>query len=491
MQDAGIVRNRRRSRAPFCRRAPISTSWKRADGFSALLWDFLDGRPKVNRFEAPEQVPAETAAVARDVEGPRRRAASSSSARPSSMPSCRRSAWSTTISSPAIATRPVRARAQAGTDDGAAASVRLPAARPARHARLAAHAVGPPARPARSLAARYRDRGHRPRARAGGALERPDDRRAYLLGRAALAAGRDDRAPAAVRARPTGCGSRCCCTTRPNMSIGDMISPFKAVIGDSYKAVESRCSPPSIVRFGLPAKLPADAAELIKAADRGAAYLEATRLAGFTEAEARRFFGAPPKLSPAIERDYLTPWPAETAEARYLERFAKLCAIDTFPASAVSRAYILRRFGNALMIHVCSLARLYDTVAETGARHIVTLLKDVDRVGGRDARAANHLHPRHGRHRHPMDGYIHPAEQHVSRADRFRAAAGTARAAGGALLCRHQPLDRRRLHDCLRAQSDARRSQRSRARSVRSRRRHSPISVWSRWPTTCSAAGAA
>ena len=56
-----------------------------------------------------------------------------------------------------------------------------------------------------------------------------------------------------------------------------------------------------------------------------AAYLEATRLAGFAEAEARKFFGTPPKLSPALERDYLTPWPAETAEARYLERFAKLC----------------------------------------------------------------------------------------------------------------------------------------------------------------------
>ena len=63
---------------------------------------------------------------------------------------------------------------------------------------------------------------------------------------------------------------------------------------------------------------------LIKAADRAAAYLEATRLAGFAAAEARRFFGPPPQLSAAIERDYLTPWPAETAEARYLERFAKL-----------------------------------------------------------------------------------------------------------------------------------------------------------------------
>ena len=32
----------------------------------------------------------------------------------------------------------------------------------------------------------------------------------------------------------------------------------------------------------------------------------------------------PPKLSPALEKDYLTPWPAGTAEKRYLERFAAL-----------------------------------------------------------------------------------------------------------------------------------------------------------------------
>jgi hypothetical protein len=63
---------------------------------------------------------------------------------------------------------------------------------------------------------------------------------------------------------------------------------------------------------------------LIKTADRAAAYLEATRLAGFDAAEARRFFGRAPDVSPAIERDYLRPWPAETAQARYLERFKKL-----------------------------------------------------------------------------------------------------------------------------------------------------------------------
>jgi uncharacterized protein len=112
----------------------------------------------------------------------------------------------------------------------------------------------------------------------------------------------------------------------PEYVIGDMISPFKAVIGDAYKVVEARLLAAIHLRFGLPAALPADLVALIKAADRAAAFLEATRLAGFARTEAGRFFGRPPHLTAAIERDYLTPWPAETAQARYLERFARLTA---------------------------------------------------------------------------------------------------------------------------------------------------------------------
>jgi 5'-deoxynucleotidase YfbR-like HD superfamily hydrolase len=110
----------------------------------------------------------------------------------------------------------------------------------------------------------------------------------------------------------------------PEYVIGDMISPFKAVIGDAYKAVERRLLTAIHRRFGLPEKSAPELEKLIKAADREAAFLEATRLAGFAAAEARRFFGRPPVFSAAIERDYLKPWPAETAERRYLVRFRKL-----------------------------------------------------------------------------------------------------------------------------------------------------------------------
>jgi 5'-deoxynucleotidase YfbR-like HD superfamily hydrolase len=110
----------------------------------------------------------------------------------------------------------------------------------------------------------------------------------------------------------------------PEYVIGDMISPFKAVIGDAYKAVEQRLLTAIHRRFGLPPKSPPELVELIKTADRQAAFLEATRLAGFAITEARRFFGRPPKISTAIEREYLKPWPADTAETRYLDRFKKL-----------------------------------------------------------------------------------------------------------------------------------------------------------------------
>jgi uncharacterized protein len=110
----------------------------------------------------------------------------------------------------------------------------------------------------------------------------------------------------------------------PEYVIGDMISPFKTVIGDAYKAVEWRLLAAIHRRFGLPAQSPPELQQLIKLADHQAAFLEATRLAGFSITEARRFFGRPPRVAPSTERDYLKPWPADTAEARYLERFRKL-----------------------------------------------------------------------------------------------------------------------------------------------------------------------
>ena len=66
------------------------------------------------------------------------------------------------------------------------------------------------------------------------------------------------------------------------------------------------------------------------------------------------------------------------------------------------------------MIHVCSLARPHDTVAETGASHVVTLLRMVDRVERPGSIApANHLILGMDDIAAPIDGYTHPAEEHV------------------------------------------------------------------------------
>jgi predicted protein tyrosine phosphatase len=68
------------------------------------------------------------------------------------------------------------------------------------------------------------------------------------------------------------------------------------------------------------------------------------------------------------------------------------------------------------MIHVCSLARLHATVDETGARHIVTLLRLTDRVQ-RPSHIApeNHLVLAVDDIAAPMDGYTAPAQEHVER----------------------------------------------------------------------------
>jgi len=107
----------------------------------------------------------------------------------------------------------------------------------------------------------------------------------------------------------------------PEYVIGDMISPFKAVLGDGYKSIEKRLLAAIHIRFGLPPVLSAEIERQIKAADRGAAFLEATELAGFSETEAKRLFGRDPGLPDTTRRDYLTPWSAAKAEKRLLVRF--------------------------------------------------------------------------------------------------------------------------------------------------------------------------
>jgi len=60
MQDAGIVRNRLKIEGTVLSAKAYLDVMENGPGFSALLWDFMDGKPQVNRFKTLKDVPAET-----------------------------------------------------------------------------------------------------------------------------------------------------------------------------------------------------------------------------------------------------------------------------------------------------------------------------------------------------------------------------------------------------------------------------------------------
>jgi hypothetical protein len=114
----------------------------------------------------------------------------------------------------------------------------------------------------------------------------------------------------------------------PEYVIGDIISPLKAAIGDAYKAVERRLLGAIRRRFDLQVPSPA-VTRLVKRADRIAAQLEATRLAGFSQDEAARIFGRPaalPEAASAQIEALLVGLPTAAAQERFLARFEALAA---------------------------------------------------------------------------------------------------------------------------------------------------------------------
>ncbi|HMO29966.1 HD family hydrolase [Enterovirga sp.] len=101
--------------------------------------------------------------------------------------------------------------------------------------------------------------------------------------------------------------------------VGDLVTPLKAALGEPFKAIEGRLQEAIFIAFGLPAQPPEDLRHLTKRADRSAAWLEATRLAGFSQDEARQVFGRPDAFPEEIE-SYLSPWPPETAQEKFRAR---------------------------------------------------------------------------------------------------------------------------------------------------------------------------
>ena len=309
MTDAGIVRNRAKIEATQAL-ARIALDLMAKGGFARHLWSFVGGRPLAAARGASATSRSRAPSRGR---WPRTcgRGAAISSVRRSSMPSCRRPAWSTTTSSTAAGMRP------AARSPAIFRHERAPA-----NPRMAAHAVGTAARHHRPVAPRRRDRRHRAWPRAGRALERPDPRaRIFSVAQHALLV--EALFSASEPPPPTREKLAALLHDGPEYVIGDLISPFKAAVGGDYRRIETRLMQAIHIRFGLPGEPSPELARRIKAADRLSAYLEATTLAGFAEGEARKLFGEPPVPVRRFAA-FLEPMRPDEAEARFLARSAEL-----------------------------------------------------------------------------------------------------------------------------------------------------------------------
>ena len=72
MNDAGIVRNRAKIEGAILSARGYLSIMEKGPGFSALLWDFVDGEPQVNHRRRLSDIPAETSvsrAISKELAG--------------------------------------------------------------------------------------------------------------------------------------------------------------------------------------------------------------------------------------------------------------------------------------------------------------------------------------------------------------------------------------------------------------------------------------
>ena len=100
-----------------------------------------------------------------------------------------------------------------------------------------------------------------------------------------------------------------------------MITPFKYALGGIYRDIEQKLEVAISIRFGLPTELPTAVAKTIKRADRMAAWMEATQIAGFNHEDAAKIFIRPPGTPSKLK---LRPQPPADAAMSFLRRFAIL-----------------------------------------------------------------------------------------------------------------------------------------------------------------------
>lgn len=106
----------------------------------------------------------------------------------------------------------------------------------------------------------------------------------------------------------------------PEYVIGDLITPFKYALNNSYRIVENNLMEAINLRFGLPSVLPTKVEKDIKKVDKIAAWIEAVQIAGYSEKEALQILKKP-------KEDFkinLKPMPPNEAIDKFIKRFNKL-----------------------------------------------------------------------------------------------------------------------------------------------------------------------
>ena len=107
----------------------------------------------------------------------------------------------------------------------------------------------------------------------------------------------------------------------PEYVIGDLITPFKYALNNSFRFVEDNLMKAIYLRFGLPALLPRHIESKIKKIDKSLAWFEAVDLAGYKEKEASKIIKKPnlnskPQIIVALS--------ANDVQKKFLKRFQEI-----------------------------------------------------------------------------------------------------------------------------------------------------------------------
>ena len=107
----------------------------------------------------------------------------------------------------------------------------------------------------------------------------------------------------------------------PEYVIGDLITPFKYALNNSYRYVEDNLMKAIFLRFGLPAILPKNIETKIKKIDKALAWIEAIDVAGYSEKEASQIIKKPNLSS---EHKVIIAQSANDVKKEFLKRFQEI-----------------------------------------------------------------------------------------------------------------------------------------------------------------------